>query len=176
MVSFNDDPDMVGIADPKRRAIRDAMAAADAMGVLPDDPEKRKLIVERLDKRLAKKGWDWQKDGTVVRVDDRGIARIIPQSQGIGFLPGTAGGRGPASGVATWKNIPKIKPATFREAAARFHQRIVDSIEKFGHVPVDLEKELQAEGWKQGTPITRERIEQFTRDFQERWHRKYAKK
>lgn len=167
--------DFVGIADPKRRAIKEAMAAADAMGVLPDDPEKRKLIVSRMEHRLAKKGWDWQKDGTVARVDDRGVARVIPQGEGIGFLPGTMGRRKPASGTARWRNLPVVQPTTLREAAARFHQRMVDSVEKYGHVPVELQKELAAEGWKQGQPVPREKVEEFSRRFQERFWAKRRK-
>lgn len=162
----------VGIADEKRAAIKQAMAAADAMGVLPDDPEKRKLIIERMEHRLSRKGWNWQKDGTVARVDDRGIARVIPQGEGIGFLPGTKGARRPTSGTATWRNIPVVQPTTLREAAARFHQRMVDSVEKFGEIPIALQKELQAEGWRQGQPVPREKIEDFSRRFQEKYQAK----
>lgn len=168
--------DFVGIADEKRRAIKEAMAAADAMGVLPDDPEKRKLIIERMDRRLSKKGWNWQKDGTVTRVDDRGVARVIPQREGIGFLPGTSGGRAAFSQEHRFQPVKKLKPATMREAAARFHQRIVDSIEKFGYVPVELQKDLAAEGWKMGQPVPRAKVEEFTRRFQERYAQKYPRK
>lgn len=165
----------VGIADEKRRLIKEAMVAADAMGVLPDDPEKRKLIVERMDKRLSRKGWNWQKDGTVARVDDRGIARVIPQGEGIGFLPGTKGRRQEASGIAHWKDLPAIKPITVREAAARFHRRIVESIEKGGSIPKTLKDDLVAEGWREGNPIPRAKIEDWSSRFQEQFHAKRRK-
>ena len=164
----------VGITDDRRREIKEAMAAADAMGVLPDDPEKRKLIIERLDKRLAKrnKGWGFQKDGTVVRVDDRGIARVIPQSEGIGFLPGTMGGRAPESGEAVWKNIPDIVSIDPRTAASRFYQRIRLAMEKQGYIPADLRRDMIAEGWREGQPISQARIEQWCSDFQTRFDAK----
>ncbi len=164
-----------GIADEKRRAIKEAMAAADAMGVLPDDPEKRKLVIDRLDKRLSRKGWNWQKDGTVVRVDDRGVARVIPQSEGVGFLPGTLGGRQRESGEVTWTDIPALPKPDARAAANRFHARIVDALEKTGRIPVALQRELEAEGWKLGQPVPRQKLEDWCNSFQAEFWRKHPR-
>lgn len=184
--------DFVGITDERRRAIYEAEKAAAAMGVLPDDPEKRKAIIERLSRRLAAagKGWGFRADETVVRVDELGVARIIDKSQATGFLPGLPahpGTRDRSSGSArpgrttpfrkqvAFQDPGEIRPVDPREAALRFYHRIRDTMERTGYIPDSLRAELLAEGWKIGQPVTAARLEQWCREFQEQWHRKYGR-
>ena len=162
----------VGITDAKRRAVYEAEKAAAAMGVLPDDKEKRDAIIERLERRLASRGvgWNAQTYDTVVRVDDLGRARVIPLSEGAGWLDGTVGGQKTPTRIPHRFAKPTITKVDPRVAAQRFYERIRGAMERTGYIPGQLVKELQAEGWRLGQPVTLERLEQWARDFQETYH------
>lgn len=182
-----------GIADPRRRAIYEAEKSAAAMGVLPDDKEKRRVIIERLGARLARanRGWDFDQLETVVRVDDQGVARIIDKSEAVGWVEGAAahpGTRDASSGAArsgrrtpyqeeiAFERPPELAKVDPRVAAERFHARITGELARTGYIPVALRQELAAEGWRLGQPVPREKVDEWCARFQNEWHAKYGRK
>jgi hypothetical protein len=184
--------DFAGIQDAKRRAIYEAESAAAAAGVLPDDKEKRKAIIDRLQRRLARqgRGWDFRADETVVRVDEQGVARIIPKDRAVGWMeglpahPGTRDvtsrysrpGRKAPLRKQVFFNEPEIKPVDPRIAAQNFHARIVGEMERTGYIPAALRQELAAQGWRLGQPVPRAKIDEWCARFQAEWHNKYGER
>lgn len=176
------DPDMVGITDSKRRAILEAERMAGALGILPDDKEKRAYVIEQLQRRLARagKGWDWEFEETVVRVDDNGVPRIIPKSQAVGWMRGLpaspdtydrtshtarTGRTRPLEKDFDFKDPGAIKPVQPRVAAERFYARIRSEIERSGYIPQALRLELWEAGWRVGHPIPLDKVEQWCKEF-----------
>lgn len=183
----------VGITDERRRAIYEAEKAAAAMGVLPDDKEKRDAIIGRLERRLAaaNRGWRMNQEETVVRVDEQGVARVIDKSQAVGFIKGLpahpgsrdassrtarAGRRRPHRETVFMPAPPDLVPVDPRVAAERFHARIVQQMERTGYVPAELRRELAAEGWRLGQPVPQARVDEWCAKFQAEWHAKYGGK
>jgi hypothetical protein len=151
--------DFVGIADDRRRAIYEAEAATSTLNL---DPEMKRAILDRWKERIGRVGAGFRLDGTVTRVDDQGVARIIPQAQGVGFIHGTHGGRKkPYSKPFNFNDPGEITPVETRVAAERFYWRIRDAIERFGTIPAELERDLRAEGWRVGQPVDPEKVRQF---------------
>jgi hypothetical protein len=183
----------VGITDARRRAIYEAEKSAAAMGVLPDDPEKRSAIIERLTRRLAVRGvgWDLNLPETAVRVDEQGVARIIPKREAAGWQPGlpaSPDSRDASSGTAqvgrtrphreqvSFPDPGEITPVDPRTAAQRFHQRIRDEMARTGYIPKALRVELAAEGWKLGQPISLQKVEEWCNRFQIEHGNKYPRR
>lgn len=183
----------VGITDAKRRAIYEAEKAAAAMGVLPDDPEKRRVIIERLGARLARagRGWDMNAMETVTRVDEQGVARIIPKREATGWLPGLPAHPDSRDASSRTAQVGRTRPhreqvflpdpgpimqVDARTAAARFYARIRDEMERHGYIPQALRQELYAEGWKLGQPVPLATLEDWCNRFSAENARKYPRR
>lgn len=183
----------VGITDARRRAIYEAERSAAAMGVLPDEKDKRDAIIARLERRLSRagRGWGMEQQETVVRVDDLGVAHIIPKSEATGWMDGLPAHRATQDVTSRSAQVGRQRPYTEqvafadpgpimsvspREAAARFHARISAEMARTGYIPAALRQELLAEGWKLGQPVSSARLEQWCSDFQVEHGNKYPRR
>jgi hypothetical protein len=178
-------------ASEERQAILEAERSAAAMGVLPDDREKRQAIIGRLRRRLAAagKGFAFNLPETVVRVDEQGVARIIPKSQAVGWMPGLPASpdtkdvtsRGAQDGRTrphrervAFSDPGPIQPVDPRVAASRFHARIRDELVQTGRIPLALQQELAVEGWKLGQPVPLKKVADWCARFQTEFHNRYG--
>lgn len=163
-------------SDAKRRAIKRVEQLAEQAGITLPEETKRALI-ERMDRRLASAGlgWDAEFKGAVVRTDERGVARLLPQAEGLSRSPDGRklyGGKDPASFEEPVRLIvppgPKATRLSAREAAQSMHKRLVEAIEKHGMIPSELMVELRRTGWDLGQPVPRQKVEEFAKELTRR--------
>lgn len=166
----------------RRRALKRIEAMADKAGVtIPEDVKQ--ALIERMDRRLQAAGLDWNAEfrGAVARVDEHGIARVIPQSEGLAEIGGQRlyGGKteeqinreSQARLAQAWQSRGGVdlRPPSPREAAERMHQRITSEIERRGgDFPTELVQEMLGESWRVGQPVAQDKVRQVANELTRR--------